>query len=805
MVMRVGGLASGMDIDELVKKLMTAERIPLDKLNQKKTIYEWQRDAYRGVNTKIKTFDTYIADNFILKNINSKTATSSNSDLVSAIATSKASPSLTIEGVSQLATAARAVGQQVSADGSTKMIDLIGSPSTIELKSIQSNGQIAAEPTKIDITADMTVDDFISKVNSSNAGVNAIFEGGRFSFTAKNTGDIKNGEEIQIVSGKSVFEKLGFFKDEAGNPRDKFQSTDGKNAIFQVNGIATERTTNSFTISGYNVTLKDTFNTDRTDAERYNAAYKDWKNTTSQDFLDKIKAAEEAKALAEQAYIAAQEVFAKAKENAFGAAEPTAEDRKTFNIIGNAQFVRNLDSDDLVAIRGNTFDSKESYAKWLNDDTNTDNQDVKAKLKAANISYDQYKAVQSLDDDKLKSLSSEAIYNSIGTSFLSGLTDDEKDILNKFEFPMTEDKLNERIAALKQETSTDAEKALGEKLDNLSTSQKAGLRELSSKDELNNMVALAEAATSQNEALVKKNAADKDHKALIDREKKAKEDFESAYEKQNGSLAGIENAKEITVPPGSVTGVTMTSTTDVDDMMKNIKDFVATYNGFIKDLSGQTKESKYRDYTPLTAEQKKDMSENEIKLWEEKAKSGLLRGDSLIRNGLSDMRSLVYQANPAVENSEFNSLFKIGITSSKNYNEGGTLEIDEVKLRKALEEDPDSVAKLFSFSDGKEKDTIQVEENGVMVSKEVDTRGFFQKVRGSMKEMEINIEKKAGRSTMTDNQYSIGQSLIDAEKRIDTWEFKLKNIEARYWKQFAAMETAINKANSQSSLFMQQG
>ena len=36
MVMRVGGLASGMDIDALVEKLMSAEKIPLNKLQQKK-------------------------------------------------------------------------------------------------------------------------------------------------------------------------------------------------------------------------------------------------------------------------------------------------------------------------------------------------------------------------------------------------------------------------------------------------------------------------------------------------------------------------------------------------------------------------------------------------------------------------------------------------------------------------------------------------------------------------------------------------------------------------------------------------
>jgi len=47
------------------------------------------------------------------------------------------------------------------------------------------------------------------------------------------------------------------------------------------------------------------------------------------------------------------------------------------------------------------------------------------------------------------------------------------------------------------------------------------------------------------------------------------------------------------------------------------------------------------------------------------------------------------------------------------------------------------------------------------------------------------------------------KNLMDTESRINTWKSKLENIEARYWKQFTAMEQAINKANSQSSMFSQ--
>ena len=59
--LRIGGLASGMDIDGIVSELMTAERMPLDKIEQKKIYTEWQRDDYRTMNTAIKEFRDSLA------------------------------------------------------------------------------------------------------------------------------------------------------------------------------------------------------------------------------------------------------------------------------------------------------------------------------------------------------------------------------------------------------------------------------------------------------------------------------------------------------------------------------------------------------------------------------------------------------------------------------------------------------------------------------------------------------------------------------------------------------------------------
>ena len=80
--------------------------------------------------------------------------------------------------------------------------------------------------------------------------------------------------------------------------------------------------------------------------------------------------------------------------------------------------------------------------------------------------------------------------------------------------------------------------------------------------------------------------------------------------------------------------------------------------------------------------------------------------------------------------------------------------------------------------------------------------GIVQKLRKNVQASMRDIEKKAGKTDSTNQSFQIGRALNDFENRIDNWKTKLANLEERYWKQFTAMETAINKANQQSSIFM---
>jgi len=70
--LRIGGLSTGIDTDSVIKSLMKAESIPLDKLNKDKTKAEWKRDAYRDVTSTLSAFQTEFLDVLSTTNMKSQ-------------------------------------------------------------------------------------------------------------------------------------------------------------------------------------------------------------------------------------------------------------------------------------------------------------------------------------------------------------------------------------------------------------------------------------------------------------------------------------------------------------------------------------------------------------------------------------------------------------------------------------------------------------------------------------------------------------------------------------------------------------
>lgn len=65
------------------------------------------------------------------------------------------------------------------------------------------------------------------------------------------------------------------------------------------------------------------------------------------------------------------------------------------------------------------------------------------------------------------------------------------------------------------------------------------------------------------------------------------------------------------------------------------------------------------------------------------------------------------------------------------------------------------------------------------------------------------FKQKAGSTTMELKEYGLGKDLDSLAKRMDTFQDRLKLVEARYYKKFNAMDSAIQKLNNQSGYLSQ--
>ncbi|MCM3162332.1 flagellar filament capping protein FliD [Metabacillus litoralis] len=244
--------------------------------------------------------------------------------------------------------------------------------------------------------------------------------------------------------------------------------------------------------------------------------------------------------------------------------------------------------------------------------------------------------------------------------------------------------------------------------------------------------------------------------------------------------------------------VTVETKTDTGSIFENIKTFVEKYNELVADLNSKITEKRYRDFSPLTDEQKSEMSDREIELWEEKAKSGLLTGDRTLSGLLNDLRNSFMT--PVANGDEgFKFLSDIGITTSKNYRDNGKLELDETKLKAVLESNLSSVRNLFSA-------TSSITEGNTVTNKtKHDESGIGRRLYERLGQGISDLGKKAGSlNSIVDVNSVLAKELKNIESGISREQDRLLQLENRYWKQFQAMENAMQKANSQSGWLMQQ-
>ncbi|PCN45462.1 flagellar hook-associated protein [Brevibacillus laterosporus] len=241
--------------------------------------------------------------------------------------------------------------------------------------------------------------------------------------------------------------------------------------------------------------------------------------------------------------------------------------------------------------------------------------------------------------------------------------------------------------------------------------------------------------------------------------------------------------------------VVITTAKDTEPVMTAIKEFVDTYNKVVDQFNKKMTEKVYRDFYPLIDEEKEAMKEKQIDKWEEKAKSGLLKSDSILSDVLTQMRSSFNTPVEGVEPPK-NTLASIGIGPKKSdglgskfdYMENGKIYLDEEKLKDALSNDQERVIALFTNGSGITSGSDSFKSQGL-------AQRIYSQTNAAMKK----IGEKAGRTGTTSDNSLISKDIRDINTRINAWEKKLKDKETSLWKKYSAMEQAINKLNAQGS------
>lgn len=223
---------------------------------------------------------------------------------------------------------------------------------------------------------------------------------------------------------------------------------------------------------------------------------------------------------------------------------------------------------------------------------------------------------------------------------------------------------------------------------------------------------------------------------------------------------------------------------DTDAIVDQIKEFVSLYNELVEEFNSSIREETYRDFPPLTEAQRADLSDKDIELWEEKAKSGLLRSDRLLGNILAEMRMALGASVQGLDGNK--SLAQIGIKTGAWY-EHGKLYIDETKLREAVEEDPDGVRDIFT----------QQSEDGNQV-------GLARRLTKVLDQGMERISDTAGKASIPYDQSFLGKQIRDYEQRLSAMEERLIRVEQMHWSKFTAMERVLGQLYAQSDWLTQQ-
>lgn len=221
--------------------------------------------------------------------------------------------------------------------------------------------------------------------------------------------------------------------------------------------------------------------------------------------------------------------------------------------------------------------------------------------------------------------------------------------------------------------------------------------------------------------------------------------------------------------------------TDTDTLVKSVQTFVDSYNTLLDKMTAQLHATKSSTYGALTSDQKSAMTADEITAWETKAKTGILRNDSLLSKTVDDMRNAMTMT--VSGGGLYKTAGSIGLTVGdwKTY---GHITLDTDKLKTAIADDPSIVDKILA-GDNKSTSTT-----------DMDSQGVATRLSNLLTVDLKNFSDKAGTSASTSDTSVLGTQITDMNTNLTALLKALQDKQDYYYTKYNAMESAVGQLTS---------
>lgn len=795
----ISGLASGMDTESMIENAISGHKLKLELLQQQRTRVEWQQSAYRSVIDKMVAFNqkymsysggnNLLSEGFFNSAINVESQ-GTNADKIAAVG--KTSSEVIINSVEQLATNARytvGVGNLTPSSTGDIAFNLKGDVHTGAIKGSLTIGyggkNISLDFGEKDVF--QSAQEMVDSINKKLEDQTITFQGGSQYKASEKIKAVVDGEEIRFEKVSSSDTNDVWIESASGNVEDKLHiNTSGdehdlKGFKFNV-GDAVDTTSvvdlmhdKGFTIvvDGISKTVKGP-----SKDEMKEAYGDDW---TSEQYL---------------------KVFNKKLEDAFGANKIVAENavstagegngtqlKLKFSTNSNAKFSVSSAAGKQIGME-EPLTSFVSMRNKLGDlVSNLDSMRMEADVTGKTLTEKEGVYTDETGNHYIKETDAQGV----DTYYKA-----DKDGNALIDFKMN----GKSVATFTSETT------LKEMMDTINDSETANVKmsysEFSNKFTFTSKLGGAGHKIEFDEGLGKAMFGHTNQAEATSADgSNAKftvtvngEKMELNRDSNTLEIDGMKITLKDTfeASPNDSDAVTFQAKTDSDRIINVVKDMVKDYNEMaklIKDTYSTMpmQNSKGKPYMPLTDKDREDMSESEEKAYEEKAKKGILFADRDLSNLYDGMRNALN-----VLSATGHDYTDLGLTTSFE-NGATTLSLDETKLRKALDQDPDKVKEVFTQS--KENGAAS---NGLMAGLKTQMDRFAS-VSGAQKG--ILIEKAGSPMAPTSIfQNELQKKLGNFDRQIQTWQTKLSDQIDYYNHKFTVLEQLIAEMNNQGGMLM---